>query len=202
MKKGQRKEKSNIGERLKLLRGDALQETIANKVGVSNAVYSNFEIGKSEPSLLITSRLANYFGVTLDYLVNGKTEPVEKIIEEKTGLSSEAIRVLKRINKTCEDKEIPNPVSQLIEKAEFQEAINELLCTIIILLNDSQGTTEDNLAKFVHRLNILHVLNGGDLDKYQGVFLEIARLHAEDAKNCMNKAIDKVRMGVWNNGTR
>lgn len=182
MKKGQKKEKSNIGERLKLLRGDALQETIANEVGVSNAVYSNFEIGKSEPSLLIASRLANYFGVSLDSLVNG--ESVEKTIEAKTGLSSEAIRVLKRINRTCEDREIPNIVNQLIEKSEFYEAIKELICTIIILLNDPKGTTDEKTAKVVHKFNVeqvLHVKNGG-LDNYQGVFLEIARLHAEDAK--------------------
>ena len=95
-----------------------------------------------------------------------------------------------------------NPVNELIEKVEFRESIDELLCMVIILLNDSKGTTSKDVGRLIHKLNVPHVLNGGNLENYQGVFYEIARLHAEDAKASISSAIDKIRTEVWDNGKR
>ena len=197
-----KKIKANIGERIRTLRGDLQQKDLAKDIGISVQVLSNYEINKNDPPLSVAVKLAEYFGVTLDYLVNGTVQPVDKIIEDKTGLSSESVRVLKKINKYCTDKDIPNPVNSLIEKKEFQDCIDEINCSTIILLNDKQGTTEESLRSFVHKLNVQHILSGQDIKHYQGIFLELSRLHAEEAKNHIGKAIDKIRMGVWNNGTR
>lgn len=197
-----KKEKANIGERITSLLGNMQQKELAEKIGISNAVLSNYVNNKNDPPLSVAVKLADALGVSLDYLVNGTVLPIEKVIEAETGLSSKSARILKRINNYCKDREISNPVNLLIEKDEFTQSINEILCSTIFLLDDKQGTTDENTRKLLHQLNVSHVLNDGDLDKYQGQKLELARLHCEDAKTHMGKAIDKIRMGVWNNGTR
>ena len=50
------------------------QEELANAVGVSRQAVQKWEAGSSTPDLENLSALAEYFGVTLDYLVRG-TEP-------------------------------------------------------------------------------------------------------------------------------
>ena len=69
-----KKERVLIGERMKTLRKSAnkMQKEVADFVGVSVAVYSLYETNINEPSLLTVSKLADYFNVTIDYLVNGK----------------------------------------------------------------------------------------------------------------------------------
>jgi len=198
------KTKIIMGNRIKNLRelSGLTQKELAEKVGISNASLSNYEKDINEPTLAITARLADVFGVSTDYLINGNTEPVERIIESKTGLSTESVRFLKRIKNYCDNESIKNPLNELIEKADFQDGINELLCMIMILINDSKGTTNKDVGKLVHRLNVAHILNGGETDGYQGIFYEIARLHTEDAKNSIEKAIDKIRTEVWDNGKR
>ena len=50
------------------------QEELANAVGVSRQAVQKWEAGASTPDLSNLSALADFFGVTLDYLVRG-TEP-------------------------------------------------------------------------------------------------------------------------------
>ena len=45
------------------------QEELANAVGVSRQAVQKWEAGSSTPDLDNLSALAEYFGVTLDYLV-------------------------------------------------------------------------------------------------------------------------------------
>lgn len=60
-----------FGERLKELRksSNISQEKIGEYLGVtSNAVYS-WETGKSQPSIETITKIADYFGVTTDFLL-------------------------------------------------------------------------------------------------------------------------------------
>ena len=50
-----------------------------------NAVYS-WEVGKSQPSIEIIKQLAQYFGVTIDYLLNFTQEDADNIEKLKTAL--------------------------------------------------------------------------------------------------------------------
>lgn len=66
-----------IFERLKLLRKDrgVTQKEIASSVGVSEVSYQRFEYGTVRPSLETLIALADYFGVSLDYLVGRSDDP-------------------------------------------------------------------------------------------------------------------------------
>ncbi len=59
----------DIGKKLKQLRKDRFmsQEDVAIKMGTTRSAISNYEIGRRSPHLRDLQRLANIFGVGLDY---------------------------------------------------------------------------------------------------------------------------------------
>lgn len=68
---------SIIGERLKALRiqKGVTQKAIAESVQVSPVSLQRFEYGTVRPSLDTIIALADYFGVSLDYLVGRSDDP-------------------------------------------------------------------------------------------------------------------------------
>lgn len=62
-------------ERLKELRTarGLLQKDVAAVLGIDRTTYVKYEKGQSEPSFDILAKLADYFGVSVDYLL-GKTD--------------------------------------------------------------------------------------------------------------------------------
>lgn len=70
-----------FGDRLKELRKEKslTQTDIAEMFNIStNAVYS-WEVGKSQPSIEIITKLAKYFGVTTDYLLGFNQDDKDNI---------------------------------------------------------------------------------------------------------------------------
>lgn len=61
-------------ERLKALRTQRglLQKEVAEKIGVDRTTYVKYEKGSSDPNFEILQRLADYFNVTVDYLLGHK----------------------------------------------------------------------------------------------------------------------------------
>ena len=50
------------------------QQAVADHLGCSAVVYSRYETGTRQPSIEVILMLADYFGVTVDYLL-GRKEP-------------------------------------------------------------------------------------------------------------------------------
>ena len=74
------------------------QEELAKKIDVTQKTYANYEIGKTEPTIDTLCKLADYFGVTVDYLIDHKTYQLQlppltddkrKLIETLLKLDSE-----------------------------------------------------------------------------------------------------------------
>lgn len=61
--------------KLKMLREDRhlLQKEVAETLGVDRTTYVKYENGNSEPSYEILVRIADYYNVSIDYLLNRKT---------------------------------------------------------------------------------------------------------------------------------
>ncbi|WP_044640766.1 helix-turn-helix domain-containing protein [Risungbinella massiliensis] len=75
-----------LGKRLKELRGKRTQEEVANDLGILRARYSHYENGRSEPDNETLQRMANYYHVTVDYLLgksNDKHNHLDQYIKEK-----------------------------------------------------------------------------------------------------------------------
>lgn len=62
----------DFGSRLKRLRGTRSQTEVAEAMGFKQSTYAMYENGKREPGFVNLSRIADYFGVTVDYLL-GRT---------------------------------------------------------------------------------------------------------------------------------
>lgn len=77
-----------FGERLKELRKSkkVTQEDIAKKFDVNPATVSAWEVGKAEPSYEVLTELANYFGVSVEYLLNFNQDDLDKIEKLKQAL--------------------------------------------------------------------------------------------------------------------
>lgn len=64
-----------LKERMKELRKerDLRQEDIAAELGIATTSYCRYELGMREPNASLLGRMADYYGVTTDYLL-GRSE--------------------------------------------------------------------------------------------------------------------------------
>lgn len=63
-----------LGERLKELRCDRglTQKQLAVELGINKVTYSRYESSLREPSISTLIKIANYYGVTVDYILGLK----------------------------------------------------------------------------------------------------------------------------------
>ena len=61
-----------IGERIREIRGEVLQEKLAAYLGISQGQLSKIERGKMAPTVEILVRLSEKFGKSIDWIVRGK----------------------------------------------------------------------------------------------------------------------------------
>jgi len=84
---------ATFGERLKQLRisNNLKQSDIANIVSISERQVSRFEHDENSPNLDVVSVLADYFSVSIDYLVGVADEP-----EKNTSVADETLDSIKK----------------------------------------------------------------------------------------------------------
>lgn len=63
-----------LGQRLKELRKEAglTQKELANALGINSVTYLHYEKEQHEPPLALLADMAQYFGVSVDYLLGLK----------------------------------------------------------------------------------------------------------------------------------
>ena len=54
------------------------QKQVADGIGITEQAYQRYEYGKTVPSALVLISLADYFDVTLDYLVGRSDDPARR----------------------------------------------------------------------------------------------------------------------------
>ena len=62
----------NFCENLKLARKDSnlTQKQVADKLGVVESCYANWEQGRTEPSIAMLRKLSKIFNISIDELIN------------------------------------------------------------------------------------------------------------------------------------
>ncbi len=108
------------------------QKDIADMLGVDRTTYTKYESGASEPDIATLIQLADFFGVTVDYLINHKEKGVS---EMKAG---EINTIGKRIKDTREKKGMA--LDELAEKLEI--SIVQLFCFENNLMKPSRDIVE------------------------------------------------------------
>lgn len=73
-----------LGEKIKVLREThgITQEELADAIGLSRPTITKYERNERTPDLIITTRIAEYFGVSMDYLCDRKPSIKEKLAYE------------------------------------------------------------------------------------------------------------------------
>lgn len=68
---------ANLADRLRECRSktNVTQDIVSHAVGIAYSTYCRYERGLNEPTLSDAARLADYFGVSLDYLAGRSDEP-------------------------------------------------------------------------------------------------------------------------------
>ncbi len=85
---------------------NATQQEIADKLGVSRQVFANWENEINQPDLHMLVSLADYFGVTADYLL-GRTDDFGNAVMPDSQLSieeTEIVRLFRNMNDSQKDR--------------------------------------------------------------------------------------------------
>lgn len=89
----------SIGRKLRILRKEKrlTQQELADQLGIKRATISNYEIGRRSPHLSELRRIAEYFGVGLDYFgVAQKDDVLDLLARAKKVFDSEEIPLEKK----------------------------------------------------------------------------------------------------------
>lgn len=94
-----------IGEKIKELRKNSkmTQEQLGDAIGVSKMAISYFEKGKKSPGRESLEKIADYFGVTTDYLLGRSADPELNEDEDKI-VSKEGKNIMAIIESLPEDE--------------------------------------------------------------------------------------------------
>lgn len=106
-----------LKKKLVQLRGNRTQEEVAKSLGLNRASYSHYETGRYEPNLEMLNKMADYFDVSLDYLLNRSDEPKNNDeLEPDIRMIS---RAAQRMN--TENREKMLKILRLTFEEEFEE---------------------------------------------------------------------------------
>ena len=159
----------NFAETLKTLlkeRKIKLRE-VAEAIGVKTQSISDYCLGRTTPKYPALIKLADYLGVSCDFLLTG-VEPQDKKEHQEIGLSGEAIRLLKK----CQDERVRGLVDRLLGTPEFYQrakiSLNELTMLDEVKIGDKYYY-ECILEKFLEK-------NNGDRNKTAYDFEEFLRM--------------------------
>lgn len=76
------------------------QRELAEAIGVKNYTVANWEQGRSEPSVMDLSALADYFDCSVDYLIGREDElGITRAEFKEYGLDSEFIKKFTKLSK-------------------------------------------------------------------------------------------------------
>lgn len=160
------KAKKSFAERLLELRGDLTQEQVASAAGVTRISIEKYESGKATPKADTLEKLADCFGVSVDYLLGrSDVKPIEspvKEIADSVGLSEAAIQSLIAFNNARK--------RDRIDSYDYEPAFGEIRrITVVLLL--SQST--DPAIRNNDLLTLIALYLYGNFDKYYDNFCSI-----------------------------
>lgn len=118
------------------------QREIAHELGIIQTTYGNYETGKTQPTIEMLIKIANYFNVTLDYLC--ENEQATKNIIYLDNLSQEQkeyISYAKEKTISIADIELQKLINNLneLEKHELIGTIRQMIKTKERLNNINKG---------------------------------------------------------------
>ena len=118
MAKGKKKSRAprspkTLGERIRSLRADLTQVEFAECLGIKQAMVSRYEADKETPSRRTIVRIAQFYGVSIEWLLTGK--------EIALGKDKKPTLVKARGAKNLSRQELISLASQALDSVHFPE---------------------------------------------------------------------------------
>ncbi len=96
------------------------QADVAKHIGVSQQAYANYERGARQPDIDTLIKLANFFNVSLDYLLERTTEPLpEKTVNIASTAFSELSALISQLDE-IDKAEIKGTVKQMLKADKYK----------------------------------------------------------------------------------
>lgn len=123
-----------LTKKLKNLRtlNNLTQEELAKQLTISRVRYTNYETGKRSPDLEMLHQIADFYGVTTDYLLGHKVQPYNNtlftaaVIESKN-IDQELEEILQKIQFICSDLVMKSEVLDEITKIALFNALKNVM---------------------------------------------------------------------------
>jgi len=115
----------SFGERLKRLRVEKglSQQELADILKVNRATLGNWEIDRTSPGYTTLCKIAKYFNVTVDYLLNGEPLKVGEDGVPYIVMSPDEIELFAQIKQLSEEDKVM--VKSLVEHLRRKKGVNE-----------------------------------------------------------------------------
>lgn len=101
---------------------------VSKDTGISQTTFSNWKSGRSIPKTDTMQKIADYFGITLDYLMTGNENEEEK----KTNLTPVSERdIAKKIDDIIGDINNPNGSPLYFDGIEIDSKTKEIMASFV-----------------------------------------------------------------------
>lgn len=129
-----------LSQRLKQLRSEnnLTQAQLADILGIAKTTLAAYEQGKSEPNIELLIKMADYFCVTVDYLI-GKTNCIHEEyqpISDILGIDEKTIDILKGFSRNKAEYSQLDFLEAIIQHPQFSSLMSQISSYI---LHDEQG---------------------------------------------------------------
>lgn len=123
-----------LDEKITIIRkmNNLSQEGFAEELGVSRQTVSKWETGNTIPDVVMLTRIADYYNITLDQLVRDEYDlPMAKIVEEKvdvvTCMKTDEFNISNYLGKVC-DISMDSFRYSVIRNAKIVGMCNGIIC--------------------------------------------------------------------------
>lgn len=200
------KKYSDIGKRLKKLRGRLSQREFAKKIGLPHKTYQRYEYGEGVPKVDTLEKIAKKESVTVDWLLTGGFLNFEEMIRaEKMGvpislqnLGSDEVRMVDRLRK--KGFSIPFEVDNIIDSKIYRAAMllfsesSDIFSLINAIMYSRKEGKFKNFCKMVEQIG--RILLEGNETKLEAVTSSLRALDPAEKKQDRDAQLD---VGVEDN---
>lgn len=170
-------------------------KALAEDLGLKESALSKYERSEREPNIDMLITFANYFDVSVDYLI-GKTDfksNDSQAISKELGLSEQSIEVLKKLSASKSFPTINNLdlLEAVIQHQEFTTLIDKIIEYLLFDLADeiSIKTTNPKTHKVEIKTITANILKSSSMQDIANIFQSIVEgiPHSEHYLNKQKK---------------
>lgn len=163
-------------------KADVTQAQVSEKTGISDKMLSKYETGITVPDIDVLVRLADYYGVSIDYLVTGIEKDSQSFMEETAKMTfNEAVKWMPETNlhalnavihKASDDDMVRDVEPDTVQARLFDEFCtrSSIVCTNIFSTVISSDETNIALTRIPAKDNCSWMKDVSKTGKVAGLF--------------------------------